>query len=341
MLRRPEARAALEAALGDVDRLVLLGDVLELRHGPVVDALDAARPFFEGIGAALPAHAEVVLLAGNHDHALIAPWLERRSFERREPLALEQRAGPDASPATTRIAEWIGGGRLDVAYPGVWLRPDVYALHGHYLDRHFTVPTSERLAAGIMARVLGLRADAAAAPDDYETVLAPLYAWLHVIARTTGGFGAQRQRATQNAWKVLRAQGRRPIRQQAFVAAFPVAVWAANRAGLGPVKTDVSPRELRRAGVRAMGLACARLGIDAEWVIFGHTHRTGPRSGDEEAEWRAPTGARLLNTGCWVHERAFLGASGAKRNPYWPGTIAELDDDGPPRLRNLLEDFEL
>ena len=41
-----------------------------------------------------------------------------------------------------------------------------------------------------------------------------------------------------------------------------------------------------------------RLGIDADWVIYGHTHRTGPLPG--EGDWRAPTGARLINCGAWT-----------------------------------------
>ncbi len=55
MLRRPELRAPLLAELADVDRLVLLGDVLELRHGPPHEALAAARPFFEDSVARSPA----------------------------------------------------------------------------------------------------------------------------------------------------------------------------------------------------------------------------------------------------------------------------------------------
>ncbi len=47
VLRRPELRAPLLRAVDDVDRVVLLGDVLELRHGPPREALAAARPFFE------------------------------------------------------------------------------------------------------------------------------------------------------------------------------------------------------------------------------------------------------------------------------------------------------
>ena len=54
VLSRPGPRAALLEALEDVDRLVLLGDVLELRHRPPRYAMAAARPFFEDSGGRSP-----------------------------------------------------------------------------------------------------------------------------------------------------------------------------------------------------------------------------------------------------------------------------------------------
>ncbi|HEX2105649.1 MAG TPA: hypothetical protein VHF51_18495, partial [Solirubrobacteraceae bacterium] len=49
LLRRPAARAALLERVDGADRLVLLGDTLELRHGPVREALAAARPVLEAV----------------------------------------------------------------------------------------------------------------------------------------------------------------------------------------------------------------------------------------------------------------------------------------------------
>ena len=107
VLRRAELRAPLLEALKEVDRLVLLGDVLELRHGPPREALAAARPFFEDLGRAL-AGRELVIIAGNHDHALVEPWLALRGEqEAPDPLGLEQLLEPaQASPMLERIAEW-------------------------------------------------------------------------------------------------------------------------------------------------------------------------------------------------------------------------------------------
>jgi len=94
------------------------------------------------IGAALDIGAEVVLVPGNHDHRLIAPWLETRGESGPlPPLSLEEHAGADATAATAAIAAMLAPARLDVAYPGVWLADGVYATHGHYVDRHSTVPS--------------------------------------------------------------------------------------------------------------------------------------------------------------------------------------------------------
>ena len=69
-----------------------------------------------------------------------------------------------------------------------------------------------------------------------------------------------------------------------------------------------------------------RLGIEAEHVLFGHTHRAGPLPADDHGEWRAGTGARLHNTGCWVdepHSSRRAGRDGA----LLAGRAIELDDE--------------
>ena len=110
ILRRPEPLDALCAYLGDVDRLVLLGDVLELRHGPLREALGAARPVFEALGAALPKGAEVVITAGNHDYRARRAVARRAGGARgaRRRSGCETRTGAAASPATRAIDEWLG-----------------------------------------------------------------------------------------------------------------------------------------------------------------------------------------------------------------------------------------
>jgi predicted phosphodiesterase len=355
VLRVPELREALLGALTDIDRLVLLGDVLELRHGPAREAMSAAREVFEDLGRAL-GDGEVVLVAGNHDHALVEPWLVARGAESEPPpMGLEQLLEPaEVSPAYTRIGEWLAPARVRVAYPGVWLREDVYATHGHYLDSHLTVPTLERLTVGAMSRLLARPAEAFASVGDYESVGAPMFAWRDAVARDAHTGAALNGIATVDAWRALGGSGRdgrrslsrrggrraravRAMRRRALVAAFPVAVAALNRAGVGPLKPDISGEELRRAGLRAMGEVSRRLGLGGSFVVFGHTHRAGPLPGDDASEWRGPSGARLVNTGSWTYSPIFLGAS-AGENPYWPGACVLVEDEGDPQVLRLLRD---
>jgi hypothetical protein len=127
----------------------------------------------------------------------------------------------------------------------------------------------------------------------------------------------------------------RAFRRRALVTGFPLAVAALNRAGVGPLRADISGTELRRAGLQAMGEVAARLGLGDAHVVFGHTHRTGPLDGDAEQEWRGPAGARLVNCGSWVYATIFLD-SARPSNPYWPGGAVLVEDGAPPRVLRLL-----
>jgi predicted phosphodiesterase len=370
VLRRPGPRAALFQELADVDRLVLLGDVLELRHGPRRDALAAAQPFFEELGRVF-AEREIVVVAGNHDHALVESWSRRRDEAAKpEPFDSEQRfPAEDASSMLASLAAWAGPARVSAAYPGLWLRPDVYATHGHYLDCHLTVPTMERLGIGMTARVQGRPTDAFEVVGDYEAVTAPVFAWIDAVARQASTGSTLNGQTTVRAWRALggagkgagrgagkgagrgagKSAGKGPrkgaggngfdLRTRALVGAFPFAIAALNRAGIGSFHADISTAELRRAGLRAMGEVAARLGFGDAHVIFGHTHRAGPLPRDAAAEWRGPGGARLLNAGCWTYDSYFLSDTPGE-SPYWPGGAVLVEDDGPPMLLRLLDTLE-
>jgi predicted phosphodiesterase len=383
LLRRAELRAPLLEAIADVDRVVLLGDILELRHGPMREAMAAAQPFFEDVGRALDG-CELLITAGNHDHALVEPWLAGRGQESEPPpLGVEQLLeASEASAATQRIAAWASPARVRVAYPGLWVRPDVYATHGHYLDSHLSVPTLERLSVAVMSRLLGRPAEAFESVGDYESVGAPVFAWRDAVARDIHTGAALNGMATVAAWRALgggggassggpasgtgvngalgsgsgagasangslaRGPGSRRrrarsllgrLRGPALRGAFPLVVAALNRAGLGPLRADVSAEELRRAGLWAMGEVAARLGLGDAYVVFGHTHRAGPLPGDDEREWHGRGGARLINAGSWTYASIFLTATPGE-SPYWPGTCVLVQDTGPPVLLQLLHD---
>jgi UDP-2,3-diacylglucosamine pyrophosphatase LpxH len=371
VLRAPRAQEALLAALSDVRRLVLLGDVLELRHGPRRAALQAARPFLQALGERM-ADREIVIVYGNHDHALVDGFSQRRSEEQDPaPLGLEQRIVPEqASPMAARLAEWAAPARVEVACPGLWVREDVYATHGHYLDAHIAVPTLERVAVSLMGKMVDRPQSALSSVEDYEAVTAPIYAWIDAVAAQGQTRSALNGTATVRMWRMLHrgsgrggpwggaasengdrhsravAQIRRGmlapglgagLRSSAVRRGFPLAVATLNRLGLGPLQANISASELRRTALVAMGEVAARLQLGDAHVVFGHTHRAGPLPGDDLQEWRGRLGARLINTGSWVYSAGFLGPEDSE-NPYWPGSCVVVEDDPaqPPRLLRLL-----
>jgi hypothetical protein len=373
LLRRRELREPLLELVADVDRLVLLGDVLELRHGPPHEALAASRPFFEDVGRAL-GDGELIVTAGNHDHLLVCGWLDAHALTEPAPppLGLEQLIEPaQASPALGRIARWAAPARVRAAYPGLWLRPDVYATHGHFLDCHLTIPTLERIGIGAIGRMLERGEHALDCVEDYEALTAPIYCWRDAMVRYAPAGPALNGVGTVRAWRALQGKrtaagerragadgsggwaprgaparllraARARVLGQTLKHGFPAAVAAINRAGMGPVHTDISGLELYLAGLRAMGEVTARLGPHDGFVVFGHTHRAGPLPSDRERDWRAPgapggVGARLVNCGCWTYESIFLSPQPGE-SPYWPGTCVLVEDAGPPKLRRLLLD---
>ena len=313
------------ARVREFDRLVLLGDTLELRHGPVRDALAAATPVLRELSAEVP---EVVVVPGNHDHALLRGWLERRDPS--VPLGLESAVEFDPREPLGALVRSLSPARVRVAYPGVRLRGDVYATHGHYGDRHNTVPILERLGAGLTVRVAGEPPGGPASAEDYEAALAPMYAWADTVAQSGGlrlGGGGSFQIA---AWQRLNG-ARRSLRGRAMWLGLAGAVAGLNRAGVGPLRADVSGGALRRGALAGFTEVLDRLDVRAPHVIFGHTHRAGPLPADDRGEW-----GRLVNIGSWVYEARFIGDDPAG-SPYRPGFAAVVDDDGPPSLVNLLD----
>jgi hypothetical protein len=348
LLRRPQFREILWTEIQGADEIVLLGDAVELRDRPLAEALELARPFFDELGSALGA-GKVVVVPGNHDHHLLDGWLEHRRLEKAAPLGLEQRIPVQLGPLA-QLAAGMGRTPIELAYPGAWLRPGVYATHGHYLDRHLTVPTFERLAVATVERVLGGPREVAEEPgspgnsgsasvEDYERTLAPVYAFLFALAQA-GSAGGRLAGSNPSArvWQALGGGYGRAARLRGWLlgtVALPGAVGVANRLGLGPVRSDLSPGAITRGGLEAIGEVTRRLGIEADHLIFAHTHRRGPIRA--ETGWRMPEGTRLWNTGSWVYAPGLVGRTAAD-SPYWPGTVAVLQDDDPPELHHLLDD---
>jgi len=332
VLRDPSIRRVLFEEVAGADRLVLLGDVVELRNLPVGPSLERARLFFEELGEAVGG-IEVVLVPGNHDARLAEPLLDELSIAGEPALGLEQRYAPSPGPLAM-IDSWLGEARLQPAYPGIWLREDVYATHGHYVDLHLTLPRAECVAAATLMRALG-KPPQRATPSDYERVLRPLYGFAYGLAQVLT-VKRRRNGPFERWWEILAGEAKGlGWRARAGRIAFPPAVHGLNallRSDFGP---DVSPAAIFRSGVAAGTELAVRLGIDDVHVITGHTHRGGPLP--SEPEWPLPRGGRLHNTGSWVFATAFH-HPGRPPSPYWPGTVTWIEDDQPPRRVQLLLD---
>lgn len=348
VLRQASIRERLIEATADVDRLVLLGDIVELRDLPLDRSLEVARPFFTAIGAAF-AGREVVYVPGNHDHRMLGQWLEH-------PAASGNGAAPtplDAlvdSPhlAMRLIAGWLGDARLEVRYPGVWVRDDVYATHGHYLDSHVTLPTLERLSVAAVDRLGGVPTGRRAGVRDYEQVHAPVYDLSFNLAqggRSLTGRGDGRPPVVR-VWELIGGASGRARTIGGLVlgsAVIPATLRGLERAGLGSFGHNFSTGEIGRAGVAAMHVVVERLGIDAEHVIFGHIHRRGPLLADDGRRAADPPWQRgavtLHNTGNWMYVEGLLGRA-VPQSPFWPGSMIVVGETGPPELVELLTDVD-
>jgi hypothetical protein len=332
VLRHPAVRRVLLEEIAGAEHVVLLGDVVELRNLPVGPSLRRSRPFFEELGEAIGG-AEVTLVPGNHDHRLAEPLLDGLSIAGEPELSLEHHHDP-SGPATL-LDEWLGEARLKIAYPGTWLRDDVYATHGHYMDAHLKLPRAECVAAALTIR-LSRPLPTPATPTDYERVLRPLYGFAYGLAQVLP-VRRWRNGPFERAWEVLAGEERETtLAARAARAGFPLAIRGLNGLLHAGFEADVTPAAIFRTGVEASSEMAARLGVDDVQVITGHTHRGGPLP--EEAEWPLPRGGRLHNTGSWVFSSAFH-QPGTPPNSYWPGTITWLEDNDPPRRVQLLNSY--
>jgi UDP-2,3-diacylglucosamine pyrophosphatase LpxH len=313
VLRRPAALEALLDAVAGADRLVLLGDVLELLEGDPRHAVAVAGPVLREIGARLGPGRQAILVPGNHDVELVPSWLRRNGA----PLAVDARVPPDATPLLAAVVGWLEPADVRVHYPGVWLSDRVWATHGHYLDRHLLPESAFGVARGLLGRLPPDRAT----PLDYEA-----------------GPSVTRLEALLTRWLP------RPLAVAIddlaeLVRAATMPRVPRGRLGrlLAPLASLLLGEQMRRASIPALARVVHRLGVDAEWVIFGHVHRCGPLRGDDPQAWRGPGGRpRVVNTGAWVYE-PLLVHHAAPPHPYWPGGAVWVEGDGAPRATGLLD----
>src|SRR5205085_361563 len=145
----PEPLRRLLEAVKGAERLVLLGDIVELLEQRAEAAMEEAEPILRAIGRTLGPGREVVLVPGNHDRALVTAWVKRIG----PGLAVDSRVPVDATPALAAVTSWLAPASVQVHYPGVWLAPGVWATHGQYLDRHLLPESALGGTRGLLGRV--------------------------------------------------------------------------------------------------------------------------------------------------------------------------------------------
>jgi hypothetical protein len=318
VLRRPPALEPLLDALAGVDRLVLLGDLVELLEGRPARAMEVAEPVLRAIGQRLDGGAEVVVVPGNHDGELIGPWLRDNGVS----PALDATIPLDATPVLAQVTDWLGPARVRVRYPGVWLSEHVWATHGHYLDRHLLPETAFGIARGLLGR---LPRDGAR-PADYERAGGPSLTRLEALL--TRSLPRPLAGLVDDLAELLRA------------ATMPRVPRGLLTRRMSPLTATVLGLQMRRASIPALARVVHRLGVDADWVVFGHVHRCGPLPGDYAQAWLGPGGRpRIVNTGSWVYE-PLLVHHASPPHPYWPGGAVVLEDGSEPRAIGLLDHLD-
>ncbi|MEA2332887.1 MAG: hypothetical protein QOH58_3025 [Thermoleophilaceae bacterium] len=318
VLRRADVLEALLDALQGVDRLVLLGDVVELLEGRPERAMEVAEPVMRAIGGRLSPGAEVIVVPGNHDHELIGPWLRAHGL----PPADDAEIPLDATPVLARMSSWLAPATVRVRYPGVWLSDRVWATHGHYLDRHLM----PEIAFGIARGLLGRLPRDGARPLDYERAGGP--SLTRVEARLTRSLPRPLAGLVDDVAELMRA---------ATMPRVPRVPRGRLARRMSPLTSTLLGAQMRRASIPALARVVHRLGVEAEWVVFGHVHRCGPFPGDDPHAWVGPGGRpRIANTGSWVYEPLLLHHA-TPPHPYWPGGAIVLEDGREPRAVGLLD----
>lgn len=318
VLTWPEPLRRLLRALDGIDRLVLLGDSVELLEGQTAQAMETARPVLEAIGSRLGEQREVILVPGNHDWQLVGSWIRAQGPE----LPTDASVPLEATALLADVTSWLSPARVRVHYPGVWLNDRVFATHGHYLDRHLLPVSAFGMARGLLGRV----PREGSTPIDYERAGGPSVTRLEALL--TRRLPRPLAALVEDLAELIRAATMPRVPKRLF------------DRRMAPLLASLLGLQMRRASIPALVRVIRNLGVDADWVLFGHVHRLGPLDRDFPAQWRGAGGRpRVANTGSWTYEPLLLHRA-APQHPYWPGGAVLLEDGRDPRAIALLSDVE-
>src|SRR3954454_18493491 len=319
VLRSPEPLEALLEAVAAADRLVLLGDVVELLEGRATRAMEIAAPVVGAIGARLGRDREALLVPSNHDAPLVRPYLRAHGG----PATVDAAIPRAATHALEALTRWLAPASVRVHYPGVWLADGVWATHGHYLDLHLLPESGYGIARGLLGR---LPRDGAV-PAEYERPGVPRVT--RAEALMTRWLPRPLAAAADDVAELLRAATMAGLTPRRGL-----------RLRLAPLIAGLLGAQMRHASLPALARVVHRLGVGAEHVVFGHVHRLGPLPGDAPRRWRGPGGRPLMaNTGSWTYEPLLLHPA-APPPPYLAGGAALIEDGGEPRALGLLQHLD-
>jgi UDP-2,3-diacylglucosamine pyrophosphatase LpxH len=259
---------------GDIEMLVLLGDIWDLWCAGFGAAVSAGTPFFRAL-AAWDMPRENVLVIGNHDYHLWTACEERRArqklgWEEMEEITISLDPGYAGSEGVCLVRElplWMHYPFLHVEVRG----RSVLLMHGHHLDffsRSFWWAKTAWLARGVLGRSRGLGL------SDIDRLNRPFFELLAQTARVP-----ELRDWEYRFYAVLRFFARL-LRFQSKSGASPRRLTSVeqNTAEAGELLRDYLP------------------GYIPDLFVFGHTHRAGFS--------RIRVGGRSLlmaNSGCWVN----------------------------------------
>lgn len=309
VLEREAPRELLLSELERVDRLVLLGDVVEMIEAQPRSAMAVAAPILRAIGKRLGDERPIVLVPGNHDRPLVRAWIRGCGTA----LAADELVPPTASPFLEQVVSWLGARRVEVRYPGAWLGERVWATHGHYLDRHLVPVSTWGVLRGGRQRAEEMPASPSAYERSGRLHLSP------AIRRLPRPLAA----IVEDVGDLVRAATMPRVQRRVL------------HRRIAPLTARLLSVQMRRHSLPALARVLADLAIDADAVVFGHVHRLGPLPDDDPARWRAGATA-FVNTGSWVYEPLLVHRA-TPPHPYWPGGAVVLEDGLPPRPVGLLD----
>ena len=281
--------------------------------------MDVAEPVLRAIGARLGGDCEAIVVAGNHDAALMRPWVRERAAS----VGLDTSIPLDATPALEQVVSWLAPARVRAHYPGVWLTDRVWATHGHYLDRHLLPEVAYGFARGALGR---LPRDGAT-PADYERAGGP--SLTRVEALMTRWLPRPLAEVIDDVAEALRAFTMPAIPRRLL----------AHR--VAPLNAMLLGMQMRRASIPALGARRApprrrrRLGDLRPRPSLRPARRPTTR-----AAGAAPAGARRSRTPAHGSTSRCSCTAPRRRTPTGPAERSLLEDGRDPKAIGLLDHLD-